>query len=160
MFKRPRISAGLCRTASQQRAASRLAQCRLPLAPEGTGDSPRRWGDVKPVNHLPSAVLLHEIGFSTISQAASEQLLDSCRNRSPTAKLINRVRPQYLINLMNPDDKIRVHLIPSPPLWRAGETAHSATTAHSRFAGAAGGRGAPIHPGLQGMNQPLCPLHL
>lgn len=120
---------------------------------------------MKPVNHLASAVPLHEIGFSTISRAASEPLLDSCRNRSPTAKLINRVRPQYLINLMNPDDKIRVDLIPSPLLWRAGETAHGAATTSSRFAVAAGdpalGRGAPVQPQMAGgMNQPLFPLHL
>lgn len=127
LFKGSRNSAGLCRTASQQGDASGLAQRPLPPAPGGAGDSPRRWGDMKPVSHLASAVPLHEIGFSTISCAASEPLLDSCRNRSPTAKLINRVRPQYLINLMNPDDKIRVHLISSPLLWRAGETAQQLT---------------------------------
>lgn len=50
-----------------------------------------------------------------------------CRNHSPIAKLINGACPEYLINLMNPGDKIRGRLIPCPSQRRAGEAAHRAT---------------------------------
>lgn len=42
--------------------------------------------------------------------------------------LINRVHLLHLIKLMNPADKIRVHLILTHLVWLAGEAEHVAMT--------------------------------